>query len=329
MLGAIGLWDVNVRKLLSLLLLSCVCANAVAQSWPNRPIKLIVAQGPGSAPDVVARYIAERAGRSLGQQVVVDNRAGGDGVIGMQAAARSPADGYTFLFAVSSNVAINPHMFKVLPYNPEKDFAPVGMIGISPLIVVANPELKANTLAELIALAKSEPGKVAFASPGKRRLPGMIGDMIRVRAGIDMLHVPYQGAGGIQDTIAGRTQITVQGIPAVAAMVQRGQLRALAVSSGKRLPGLEQVPAIAETLPGFDYVGWFALMAPSGTPNEAVQRMNRDVGLILAEAEVRQRLQSLGIYTDGAGTPEQLDAFIKRELVNWGRTVKELGLEAE
>lgn len=325
----IGLPESFMRKLLTLVLLMLAPALASAQTWPNRPIKLIVAQGPGSAPDVVARYIAERVGRTLGQQVVVDNRAGGDGVIGMQAAARAPADGYTFLFAVSSNVAINPYMFKALPYNPVKDFAAVGMIGISPLIVVANPEVKANTLAELIALAKNEPGKLAFASPGKRRLPGMIGDMVRIKAGVDMLHVPYQGAGGIQDTIAGRTQLTVQGIPAVAAMVQRGQLRAIAVSSGKRLPGLENVPAIAETLPGFDYVGWFALMVPTGTPNEAVQRMNREVGLILDEAEVRQRLQALGIYTDGVGKPEQLDAFIKREMANWARTVKELGLEPE
>lgn len=339
-LHSIGRSDSIMRKLLTvvmsllslfvwLVVSTLLPTPASAQAWPNRPIKLIVAQGPGSAPDVVARYVAERAGRSLGQQVVVDNRPGGDGVIGMQAAARSQPDGYTFLFAVSSNVAINPYMFKALPYNPEKDFAPVGMIGISPLIVVVNPEVKANSLAELIALAKAEPGKLAFASPGKRRLPGMIGDMVRIKAGVDMLHVPYQGAGGIQDTIAGRTQITVQGIPAVAAMVQRGQLRALAVSSGKRLPGLEQVPAIAETLPGFDYVGWFALMVPTGTPNEAVQRMNRNVGAILDEPEVRQRLQSLGIYTDGVGTPEQLDAFIKREMGNWARTVKELGLEPE
>ena len=306
-----------------------VALPTLAQTWPTRPIKLIVAQGPGSAPDVVARFIGDRLTRALGQQVLIDNRAGGDGLIGMQAGARAQPDGYTLVFAVSSSIVLNPVVFKSLPYNAEKDFVSVGMVGISPLIVVVNAEVKANTLGELIALAKAEPGKLAFASPGRRRLPGMIGDMIKIKAGIDMLHVPYQGAQGIQDTLAGRTQMTVQGIPAVAGMVQRGQLRALAVSSGKRLTGLELIPSIAETLPGFDYVGWFALMAPAGTPPEPIQRVNRDLGTILDDAEVRDRLRALGIYTDGAGTPAELDTFIKREIAAWSRTVKELGIEPE
>ena len=306
-----------------------VALPTLAQTWPTRPIKLIVAQGPGSAPDVVARFIGDRLTRALGQQVLIDNRAGGDGLIGMQAGARAQPDGYTLVFAVSSSIVLNPVVFKSLPYNAEKDFVSVGMVGISPLIVVVNAEVKANTLGELIALAKAEPGKLAFASPGRRRLPGMIGDMIKIKAGIDMLHVPYQGAQGIQDTLAGRTQMTVQGIPAVAGMIQRGQLRALAVSSGKRLTGLELIPSIAETLPGFDYVGWFALMAPAGTPPEPIQRVNRDLGTILDDAEVRDRLRALGIYTDGAGTPAELDTFIKREIAAWSRTVKELGIEPE
>jgi tripartite-type tricarboxylate transporter receptor subunit TctC len=310
-------------------LLFALANTAFSQTWPARPIKLIVAQGPGSAPDVVARFIGDRLTRGLGQQVLVDNRAGGDGLIGMQAAARAQPDGYTLVFAVSSSIVLNPVVFKTLPYHAEKDFVSIGMVGISPLIVVVNAEVKANTLGELIALAKAEPGKLAFASPGRRRLPGMIGDMIKIKAGIDMLHVPYQGAQGIQDTLAGRTQITVQGIPAVASMLQRGQLRALAVSSGRRLPGLELVPSIAETLPGFDYVGWFALMAPAGTPAEPIQRVNRELGVILGDAEVRDRLRALGIYADGAGTPAELDAFIKGEAANWARTVKELGIEPE
>jgi tripartite-type tricarboxylate transporter receptor subunit TctC len=203
------------------------------------------------------------------------------------------------------------------------------MVGLSPLALAAHPDLNVKSLPDLITLAKANPGKLAFASPGQRTLPGMFGEMLKVRAGIDLLHVPYKGAQGVQDTIAGRTQLTMQGIPAVAAVVQRGQLRALAVSSPRRLAELRDVPTFSETLPGFEVNGWFAVVAPNGTPSAAIQRMNLELNRILLDPEVEPRLRALGIYTEGTGTPEQVDAFLKNERAFWSRTVQELKIEPE
>ncbi len=301
---------------------------AIAQSWPSRPVRMIVPQAPGGMADIVARVISSRLSRELGQQVLVDNRAG-DGTTGAQAAARAAADGYTYLFAPASVLAVNQFMAKVLPYSPEDDFASVAMVGSSPLALIASPELNVNTLAELIALAKANPGKLAFASPGLRTLPGMFGEMLKIRAGISLLHVPYKGAQGVQDTIAGRTQLTTQGIPAIAAIVQRGQLRALAVSSPRRLPELPDVPTLSETLPGFEFNAWFAVVAPTGTPREAIQRMNMEFNRILLDGQIEPKLRALGIYTEGTGPPEEIDAFLRNERAFWSRVVRDLKIEPE
>jgi len=299
--------------------------TASAQSWPSRPVRMIVPQAAGGMADIVARVVSGPLSRELGQQVLVDNRAG-DATAGAQAAARAAADGYTYLFAPASVLAINPYMAKILPYSPEDDFASVAMVGLSPLALIASPELKVNTLAELIALAKANPGKLAFASPGPRTLPGMLGETLKIRAGISLLHVPYKG---VQDTIAGRTQLAIQGIPAIAAVVQRGQLRALAVSSPRRIPELPEVATFSETLPGFEFNGWFAVVAPTETPRAAIQRMNLEFNRILLDGVMEQRLRGLGLYTEGTGTPEEIDAFLKSERAFWSRVVRELKIEPE
>jgi tripartite-type tricarboxylate transporter receptor subunit TctC len=301
---------------------------ASAQSWPSRPVRMIVPQAAGGTPDIVARVISERLSRELGQQVLVENRAG-DGTLGAQAVARAQADGYTYLFAPASVLAINPYMAKILPYSPEDDFASVAMVGLAPLALIASPELNVNTLAELIALAKTHPGKIVFSSPGQRTLPGMLGEMLKIRAGISLLDAPYKGAQGVQDTVAGRTQLAIQGIPAIAAVVQRGQLRALAVSSPRRLPELPDVPTFSETLPGFEFNGWFAVVAPTGTPRAPIQRMNLEFNRILLDGEMAQRIRALGVYTEGTGAPEEIDAFLKSEREFWSRVVRELKIEPE
>ena len=310
---------------LSLLAALALTELASAQSWPSRPVRMIVPQAPGGSADIVARVISGPLARELGQQVIVDNRAG-DASTGAQAAARAAADGYTYLFAPASVLAINPYMAKILPYSPEDDFASVAMVGSSPLALIASPELNVHTLAELVALAKANPGKLAFASPGPRTLPGMLGETLKIRAGISLLHVPYKG---VQDTIAGRTHLAIQGIPAIAAVVQRGQLRALAVSSPRRLPELPEVPTFSETLPGLEFNSWLAVVAPAGTPRAAIERMNLEFDRILLDGEMEQRLRALGLYTEGTGPPDEIDAFLTSERAFWSRVVRELKIEPE
>ena len=310
---------------LSLLAALVLTDMASAQSWPSRPLRMIVPQAAGGMADIVARVISSPLARELGQQVLVDNRAG-DATLGAQAAARAQADGYTYLLAPASVLAVDQYMAKILPYSPEDDFASVAMVGWIPFALIANPELNVNTLAELIALAKANPGKLAFASPGPRTLPGMLGETLKIRAGVSLLQVPYKG---VQDTIAGRIQLTIQGIPAIAAVVQRGQLRALAVSSPRRLPELPDTPTFSETLRGFEFSGWFAVVAPTGTPRAAIERMNLEFNRILLDGEMEQRLRALGLYTEGAGAPEEIDAFLKSERAFWSRVVRELKIEPE
>jgi len=314
------------RAFLSLLAAFTLTNVAMAQSWPSRPVRMIVPQAAGGLADIVARVVSSPLARELGQPVIVDNRAG-DAAAGAQAAARAAADGYTYLFAPASVLAINPYLAKILPYSPEDDFASVAMVGSSPLALIASPELNVRSLPELIALAKANPDKLAFASPGPRTFPGMLGEMLKVRAGISLVNVP--GAQGVQDTIAGRTHLAIQGIPAIAAVVQRGQLRALAVSSPRRLPELPDVATFSETLPGFEFNGWFAVVAPTGTPRAAIQRMNLEFNRMLLDGEMEQRLRALGLYTEGTGTPEEIDAFLKSERAFWSRVVRELKIEPE
>ena len=275
--------------------------------------------------DIVARVISSPLARELGQQVLVDNRAG-DATLGAQAAARAQADGYTYLLAPASVLAVDQYMAKILPYSPEDDFASVAMVGSIPFALIANPELNVNTLAELIELAKANPGKLAFASPGPRTLPGMLGETLKIRAGVSLLQVPYKG---VQDTIAGRIQLAIQGIPAIAAVVQRGQLRALAVSSPRRIPELPEVATFSETLPGFEFNGWFAVVAPTGTPRAPIERMNLEFNRILLDGVMEQRLRALGLYTEGTGAPEEIDAFLESERAFWSRVVRELKIEPE
>ncbi|HYQ94802.1 MAG TPA: tripartite tricarboxylate transporter substrate-binding protein [Burkholderiales bacterium] len=310
---------------LSLLAALVLTDMASAQSWPSRPVRMIVPQAAGGMADIVTRVISSPLARELGQQVIVDNRAG-DGTTGAQAAARASADGYTYLFATAPVLAINPYMAKILPYSPEDDFASVAMVGSSPLALIASPELNVNTLAQFIELAKANPGKLAFASPGQRTFAGMLGEMLKIRAGISLLNVPYNS---VPDTIAGRTHLAVQGIPAISAVVQRGQLRALAVTSHRRLPELPEVPTFSESLPGLEFNGWFAVVAPTGTPREAIQRMNLEFNRILLDGEMEQRLRALGLYTEGTGAPEEIDAFLKGERAFWSRVVRELKIEPE
>jgi tripartite-type tricarboxylate transporter receptor subunit TctC len=318
------------RSILLIAALLCAAGPAMAQDWPARPVKFIVSQPPGTSPDITARFLADRLSRLLAQPVLVENRPGGQNVIGAQAAAKAPADGYTFFFATTAAIVTNPLTFKALPYDPARDFVPVAMIAKSPMVVAVHPGVQARTLAELVALDRAQPGKLAAANEGAKTFSGMMSQMLNQAAGIGLLQVPYSGvAPAIQDTIAGRTQVVLVSSAALLPFLKRGDLRPLAVSAGKRVRGLEEVPTFAETFPGFEYVGWFALLAPAGTPQSVAQRANREMERVLADPEIAQRLFDLGLVNEGAGTPESLGDFLRAERERWGKLVKEIGLQPE
>jgi tripartite-type tricarboxylate transporter receptor subunit TctC len=255
--------------------------------------------------------------------VVVENRPGDDGV---QAAAGARADGYTLLLAPSSVLTIFPYTTDLLPYSPEDDFTGVAMVGSVPFVVVANPELNVKSLPDLMSLAREAPGRLAYASPGLRTLPGILGEIIRQRTAMELMIVPDRGSS-IADTMAGRTHFSIEPVFAIATAVQRRQLRALAVSSPKRLPELKDVPTLAESFPGLEFSAWYALVAPAGTPEAILQRLNRETARVLADAEIEQRLDLLGVYPEGASAPAQLDAFFASEREFWRKAAREMKME--
>ena len=250
-------------------------------------------------------------------------------MIGAQAAARSAPDGYTFFYATTAAIVTNPLTFKSLPYDPPRDFDAVAMIAKSPMVVAVGAAVPAKTVAELIALDKSKPGTLSSAHEGPRTFSGMMSQAFNLTTGIKALQVPYNGATpAIQDTVGGRTQIVFLSSAAVAPFIKRGDLRPIAVTVGKRVTGLEGVPALAETYAGFDYSGWFAVLAPAGTPKDVIAKVNRDVNQVLADPEVAQRLRDLGVVTE-PGSPEALNEFLAAERTRWTRLVKDIGLQPE
>ena len=320
----------NVLRALFVALCAAAAACAHAQAWPSRPVKVIVSQAAGGAPDTICRLVTDRLGKALGQQFVVDNRPGSGNIVGAQAAARSAPDGYTLFFATAAALVTNPYTFKSLPYDPVKDFAPVAMIAKGPFFVLAHPSVPAKTLSELVAYDKANPGQLAFATDGPRNFSGMVAAWLNKLMGAQILTVPYANMPqGVQDTLAGRTQLVVLAVPAAAAFIRRGDLRPIAQTFARPIPGYENVPPIAQTFPGFEFIGWFAFVAPGGTPAGIVRAMNREIDKVLQDPGVRQRLATLGFYTEGGDTPEGTGRFIRSELAKWGRIVKEIGIQPE
>ncbi|MDF2120216.1 tripartite tricarboxylate transporter substrate binding protein [Roseiarcaceae bacterium H3SJ34-1] len=303
-------------------------AQAQTSNWPDKPVRIVVSQPAGAAPDVIARMIADSVSASLKQQVYVENRPGAANIVGSQAVARATPDGYTFLFATTAAIASNPFTFASLPYDPEKDFTPVAMIARGPFFLLVHPSVKANSLSELIALDKADPGKLSIATEGPRNFTGILAAWINRLAGTHMVEVPYQTiTQGIQDAISGRVQVI--NIPIVNAVpfIQSKELKPLAVSSLQPMPKFEDIPPIAGTLAGVDMIGWFALVAPSGTPDAIVQRMNREVDRVLTTPAMKERLLGFGFFTEGAETTKATGDYIRSQRETWGKVIKTIGLE--
>ncbi len=303
---------------------------ARADTWPSKPIKFIVSQAAGGTPDIICRLLADRLSRVLGQQAVVENRPGAGNTLGAQAAARSAPDGYTFFFATAAALVTNPYTFKSLPYDPIADFVPVAMVAKGPFIVLTHPSVPAKTLGELFAYDKANPGKLAYATDGPRNFSGIIAAWLNKLGGVDILQVPYATMPqGVQDTLAGRLQLTILAVPSAAQHIAAGLLRPLAVSSIKRLPNYSDVPAISESFPGVEVIGWFIIAAPAGTPADVVARMNRELDKILKDPEIVSQLAKVGFFTEGADTPEATRSFVKSQYDTWGKVAHDIGLRPE
>jgi len=305
-------------------------ASAWAQEWPARPLRMLLSQPAGSGADNIARLIAEHLGRTWSQPVVIENKPGGQNVIGAQQAARSAADGYNFYFATAAALVTNAYLFKALPYDPRKDFVPVGMVAKVPFMLLVNSSLPVRNLQEFVARAKAQPGRLSLANEGPKTFSGMMSRLLAARAGIELNLVAYVSVGAaVTDTVGGQTDALMCDVPSAAQMVRTGRLRAIAVTTANRVAGWDDVPPLAAAYPAFDFAGWLGIVAPTGTPEAAIRRFNRDMDSFLRDKEVAARIGAIGPITEGAGTPEQFGAFVAAEHARWAQVTQEIGLLPE
>ena len=303
--------------------------EAEAQAWPSRPVTFIVSQAGGASPDVMARILADRLSRSLGQGVVIENKPGGGNVIGATAAARAAPDGYTFFFATSAALATNPFLVEKMTYDPIKDFRPVTIIARSHQVLVAHPDLNAKNVSDLVALERKEPGKLSVAVDSPRNLAGVTAQALNKRAGLDLSLVPYPNINSaLQDTMTGRVGLGVFSVSIAEALIRDGKLRPLAIASSKRSGSLPDVPTLSETIKDFDFSGWFMLMAPVGAPDNIVNRLSRDVAEAMADEKIREMAPKLGFEIE-TGSPEAARKFLADQLELWKGIKTELGMKPQ
>ena len=302
--------NLRIVTLLATLTLSLAAA---AQSYPTKPVRLIVADAAGGAPDQLARLLAQKLSDGLGQQMIVDNRPGAAGVLGADIAAKSPADGYTLLLTTTTIYAILPSLKKGLPYDPQKDFVPISRIATSANVLVVNASLPAKSVADLVQLAKSKPGAINYASAGIGSPAHLAGEMLNLLAGIKMTHVPYKGAApALLDVIAGNAQLIITSPIAAGAHMNAGRVRALATTGPERNPSLPQLPPIAETVPGYEISQSWGVVAPAGTPAPVIQRLSSEIVNAMSQAELKERVLKTGAVPAG-DTPAAFETFMARE----------------
>jgi len=298
-------------------------AIAADDDYPSKTVKIIVPFAPGGSTDVVARILADKLGAEMKQTFIVDNRAGASGNIGADAVAKAAPDGYTLLMGTTGVLSINGHLFKNLAFDPDKDFAPVSYTSLITNVLVVNPEVPARTVAELVRLAKAKPGALTFASSGSGSSTHLSGELFKSLAGVDILHVPYRGSSqALIDLIGGQVTMLFDNAPSSLPFIEQGKLRALAVTSRKRLANLPDIPTLEEAgVAGYESLSWSGIVAPAGTPRAVIAKLNAAIERILATDEVRKKLASLGVETVG-GSPEAFAAHIRAESDKWGRLIK-------
>ncbi len=315
------------RKLLLAASLLCVAAVAGAQSYPSRPVRVIVPFAPGGATDIVARVVAQQLNQVWGQTVVVDNRAGAGGNIGGDIAAKATPDGYTIFMTSGSIVTANQHMYKSMPFNPEKDLVAVSNVASGPQIIAVNAAFSAKTLKDFIVLAKAKSKSITLGSAGVGTQTHLAAENFNHAAGIDVIHIPYKGEGpAITDLLGGQIQYVTPNLSAAINFVNQGKLRALAVTSKERSKQVPDVPAVSETLPGFENLGWFGFMVPTGTPKPIIDKIYQDTAKVLQSPEVRTRFEQLGMAPVG-NRPDEFAKAIKEESARWAKIIRERKLE--
>lgn len=303
---------------------------ARAQAWPDKPVRFVLSQPAGSGPDNVARLLSDRLAKTWAQPVVIDNKPGGQNITGALVAARAPADGTSFYFATTAALVTNPLLFKTLPYDPQKDFVPVAFVAKSPFAILVEASSPIRTMEELITRSKAEPGKLTLGNEGPRTFSGMIARLFNARSGAQANLVSYSSVGvGSQDLMGKHIDAMVADLASTAALAKQGRMRVLATTSAKRVAGWEQVPALAELFPGFDMVGWFAVVAPRGTPQPVITRANRDISTLLADKEVADRIATIGPIAEPGLSVEQVAAFLAGEHTRWAAITKEIGVLPE
>ncbi|AMN42350.1 Bug family tripartite tricarboxylate transporter substrate binding protein [Rhodoplanes sp. Z2-YC6860] len=299
---------------------------AQAQSWPSRPVKVIMATAAGSAPDVIARIVTDRLSQLWGQQVLILNRPGAGGLIALQALAAAERDGHTLYMPTSSSLVVLPVTNSNLPLNIERDLAPIALVGEQPFAIIASNSLGISTLPELVALAKKKPGELTYAANFRGSLPNMTGESFSERAGISLTFVPYPGASqGLQDVLGGRVSVIIDGLAAFMSPIASNAVKPLAITSPKRLPNYPDLPAVNETVAGFDSRGWISLLSFAGTPDDVVRKVNADLRTVLDVPEVRQRFETLATYVRHM-TPAETGKFIRDEQEAWRPVVKKVGV---
>ena len=319
-----------IARLILAVMFALVCAGAIAQSYPAKTIRIVVPNAPGGTSDILARSIGQKLNEAWGQSVIVENRAGANGNIGANLVAKSPGDGYTLLLTDVGALAISASVFPDLPFDPAGDFAPVVLISYSPHILGVHPSVPANTVKELIALAKSRPGRLNFATAGVGSAPHLAGVEFALRTGVQWAYVPYKGGSqAVADVAAGHADLLFNGMLATFPQVKGGRMRALAVSSPKRVAAAPEIPTVAESgLPGFETGSWQGMLAPSGTPRDIVLKLNAEIRRILGTPEMKAQLADQGTEVR-ADTPESLGLFIRTEIPRWAKVVKQSGIKVE
>lgn len=316
-------------RFLSFVITLVFACCAAAQDYPAKPIRIIVAFPAGGAMDLLARQLGQGFTERWSQQVIVDNRPGAGGIIGTQAAAKAPPDGYTLMMGSSSTLAIGPALGAKLPYDPVRDYTPISLVANVPILLVIHPALPARSIPELIKLARARPGEIAYASNGVGTTAHIAAELFAHAAKVQFNHVPYKGGGvAITDLLGGHVQMLFGAVSTSIPHMKAGKLRALGVTSRKRLPALPDVPSISERLPGYDVTQWFGIFAPAGTPPAIVNRVSAEVRNIVALPAVQERFIQQGIEPVSS-TPEQFSAYVKAELAKWTKVLKQLGIQIE